>query len=426
MRTVTNYFLANLAIADFCVGVFCVLPVMYYQLWYYWPLGDVLCRVYVFMSGASYTASILILMTVSVERFLAVNYPMKVKQIITPRRLHVATVIIWGVAVVNNVPKTLMFGLVDYGGLYLCLIDPSFNVNAYDAVNFCLWYVVPLAIISGLYTKIGITLWRSSTTARGCCAALVPRRWRSVDSAVYYAPPSALRAHHTVELDAALRGKPGATTTPTTSSNHMTTRAEKRQINMPTTGYNSVSRPSATMSSSASAVPPYCCCSVSNLSDESLDRTKLPVSQPTGSTQGLSSWDATLVLRMRRNDADPANSVNMKRRRVIRLLVAIILAFALSVLPYHVYVLHIIMKPPARYSDAENYYYALLRPIVFLLLYSNSAINPALYAFMSNNFRASAREAFRRRDAAGASRCASYPVNATYRSVSYAMTAHQV
>ena len=45
MRTTTNFFLANLAVADFCVGVFCVLPNLSLYLCPYWILGKVSCRV---------------------------------------------------------------------------------------------------------------------------------------------------------------------------------------------------------------------------------------------------------------------------------------------------------------------------------------------------------------------------------------------
>jgi len=42
MRTITNFFLANLAVADLCVGVVCVLPNMStYVLSPYWRLGRV-------------------------------------------------------------------------------------------------------------------------------------------------------------------------------------------------------------------------------------------------------------------------------------------------------------------------------------------------------------------------------------------------
>jgi len=40
-RTITNFFLANLAIADLCVGVFCVLPNLSTYLSPQWLLGRV-------------------------------------------------------------------------------------------------------------------------------------------------------------------------------------------------------------------------------------------------------------------------------------------------------------------------------------------------------------------------------------------------
>jgi len=41
MRTITNFFLANLAVADLCVGVFCVLPNLSTYLSPHWLLGRV-------------------------------------------------------------------------------------------------------------------------------------------------------------------------------------------------------------------------------------------------------------------------------------------------------------------------------------------------------------------------------------------------
>ena len=41
LRSMTNFFLANLAVADFCVGVFCVLPNLSTFLSQNWILGKV-------------------------------------------------------------------------------------------------------------------------------------------------------------------------------------------------------------------------------------------------------------------------------------------------------------------------------------------------------------------------------------------------
>jgi hypothetical protein len=41
MRTITNFFLANLAVADLAVGIFCVLPNLWVNLRQLWFLGRV-------------------------------------------------------------------------------------------------------------------------------------------------------------------------------------------------------------------------------------------------------------------------------------------------------------------------------------------------------------------------------------------------
>ena len=41
MRNDVNFFLANLAIADLCVGIFCVMPNLYLYISQYWLIGRV-------------------------------------------------------------------------------------------------------------------------------------------------------------------------------------------------------------------------------------------------------------------------------------------------------------------------------------------------------------------------------------------------
>ncbi|KAK2145348.1 hypothetical protein LSH36_686g00008 [Paralvinella palmiformis] len=70
MRNITNFFLANLALSDLCVGIFCVLPNLSTFLSPYWLLGRVLCKLYYFIQCTSYTASVLILTVISFREIL--------------------------------------------------------------------------------------------------------------------------------------------------------------------------------------------------------------------------------------------------------------------------------------------------------------------------------------------------------------------
>lgn len=73
----------------------------------------------------------------------------------------------------------------------------------------------------------------------------------------------------------------------------------------------------------------------------------------------------------------------LRRRRVIRLLIAIIVSFAVCTLPNHLRVQYHIWAP----GQSISYGQMFVPPITMLFFYMTSAINPILYAFISRKFR---------------------------------------
>lgn len=87
--------------------------------------------------------------------------------------------------------------------------------------------------------------------------------------------------------------------------------------------------------------------------------------------------------------ASYSHNVLRARRGVIRMLIVVVLTFALCNLPYHA------RKMWQYWSsdyDGGSDFSSIFTPVTFLITYFNSGINPILYAFMSRNFRKGMRE----------------------------------
>jgi len=76
----------------------------------------------------------------------------------------------------------------------------------------------------------------------------------------------------------------------------------------------------------------------------------------------------------------------ISRRKVIRLLIAVVVSFAVCVLPYHVRVLWQAFRDPLEHPADWQ---LVITPVTFVIYYLNSGLNPLLYAFLSNKFRTS-------------------------------------
>ena len=77
LRSVTNYFVLSLAVADLTLGVF-VLPFsLMLQLENRWLFGQIFCNIWAAADVLCCTASILSLCAISVDRYIGVTKPLK-------------------------------------------------------------------------------------------------------------------------------------------------------------------------------------------------------------------------------------------------------------------------------------------------------------------------------------------------------------
>ncbi|XP_015602116.1 neuropeptide SIFamide receptor [Cephus cinctus] len=165
MRTVTNFFIMNLAVADVLVIVFCLPATLMSNIFVPWILGWFMCKTVPYIQGVSVAASVYSLVAVSLDRFLAIWWPFKCQ--ITKRRARVMIVAIWFAALTITSPWLLYFDLVpiyaDEPDLKLCLEKWPRQENEtmfFLIGNLMLCYVLPMILISLCYILIWIKVWR--------------------------------------------------------------------------------------------------------------------------------------------------------------------------------------------------------------------------------------------------------------------------
>lgn len=157
MRTVTNFFVLNLAASDLAITCICIpfdIPVQENN--YKWPYGEFLCKLLYPLQTVAMFASIFTLTAVSLNRFWAIVYPLR-KQM-TKMHAIVVIVIIWVICILLTVPYVMVLSL-DKTTMECGEYWPETDYRkAYTASLFALQYVLPLSVITLAYLKIGLEL----------------------------------------------------------------------------------------------------------------------------------------------------------------------------------------------------------------------------------------------------------------------------
>uniref|UniRef100_A0A8C8DT14 Histamine H2 receptor n=1 Tax=Oryzias sinensis TaxID=183150 RepID=A0A8C8DT14_9TELE len=162
----SNCFVVSLAVADLLLGLL-VLPLSAVVELRNgnWPFGGALCNIYIALDVMFCTSSILTLLAISVNRYLAIASPLNHSRIVTPRRVALAIISIWALSLaVSFLPIHMGWNTADYRVQNLdWLMGDEDQEGHYCQFewnnNYILIYVfasfyLPLVLMCGMYLCI--------------------------------------------------------------------------------------------------------------------------------------------------------------------------------------------------------------------------------------------------------------------------------
>lgn len=166
MQTVTNFFFANLSVADVMIGVFSIPFQFQAALLQRWDLPHILCIVAPFVKELTVNVSIITLTVISIDRYFAVLHPLGPR--VSRRVAKIVMSVVWVFSLVSAVPVAIVFRVrpsvekgfekpfcsASFPKVYG--IDLGTVFHLYVAV---VQYFLPLVIICFSYFRIMHRIW---------------------------------------------------------------------------------------------------------------------------------------------------------------------------------------------------------------------------------------------------------------------------
>lgn len=167
MHTITNVFIANLALADVAIGIFTIPFQFHAALLQRWVFAEFMCKVAPFVKNLSVNVSILTLTVIAFDRYVAVMSPLR-----AGIRKQVAIIVlcfIWLISIICSVPEAVyydtryVFDPEIWSKKLTCTPEwPSeIFVQCYFSFLIILQYIVPLIVISVSYIRVSHRIWKS-------------------------------------------------------------------------------------------------------------------------------------------------------------------------------------------------------------------------------------------------------------------------
>jgi hypothetical protein len=104
LQTVSNYFLLSLAVADLTIGVVSMPLYTVYLMMGKWPLGPIICDIWLSLDYTMSNASVANLLVISMDRYLSVTRPLSYRAKRTPKRAGMMITLAWIISVLLWTP----------------------------------------------------------------------------------------------------------------------------------------------------------------------------------------------------------------------------------------------------------------------------------------------------------------------------------
>ncbi|KAL8600559.1 hypothetical protein ACOMHN_005053 [Nucella lapillus] len=151
LRSTTNYFIVNLAIADLLLGTM-VLPFSAsLEVFKKWLFGQVMCNIWAAIDVLCCTASIFSLCVISIDRYIGVTRPLQRSAIMTERRVVYIILAVWLLAVAISVAPLFGWKEDQSSDPYECTVTTQ---TGYVLFSVSTSFYIPLSIILLVYFRI--------------------------------------------------------------------------------------------------------------------------------------------------------------------------------------------------------------------------------------------------------------------------------
>ncbi|XP_048478822.1 tachykinin-like peptides receptor 99D isoform X2 [Plutella xylostella] len=174
MRSVTNYFLVNLSVADTMVSTLNVTFNYTYMLYSDWPFGHFYCKFCQFVAVLSISASVFTLMAISIDRYVAIISPLRPR--LGKRATLAIAAAIWAGSCVISSPNLIYFTTADVETLpdgssrRVCFSEWPDGITTmsrleyiYNIAFMVLTYFLPIISMTYTYARVGVELWGSQS-----------------------------------------------------------------------------------------------------------------------------------------------------------------------------------------------------------------------------------------------------------------------
>uniref|UniRef100_A0A3Q1FJG4 Muscarinic acetylcholine receptor n=1 Tax=Acanthochromis polyacanthus TaxID=80966 RepID=A0A3Q1FJG4_9TELE len=374
LQTVNNYFLFSLACADLIIGVFSMNLYTVYIIVGYWPLGPVVCDLWLALDYVVSNASVMNLLIISFDRYFCVTKPLTYPTRRTTKMAGLMIAAAWILSFILWAPAILFWQFivgqrtVPPGECYIqFLSNPAVTFGTAIAA-----FYLPVIIMTILYIHISLASRsrvskhkpekkeKKGSNLDSTTTALEAVKNGRVEEPKPAQPqplaqPTPDKQTNSVSLQAATNSNPVITTAASAAMSKMNAGSRWSKIKIVT------KQAGDECITAIEIVPPV----------EGAETHSIPISRPRTVARKFASIARSQVKRKRQMAA--------REKKVTKTIFAILLAFIITWTPYNVMVLIS--------TFCQSCVPDTVWAIGYWLCYVNSTINPACYALCNATFK---------------------------------------
>ena len=171
LKTSTNYYIVNMAVSDLLCACFnwplyATEGMLTSRVFITGTLATVVCKLGMYFRGISQVVSVLSLVLIAMDRYVAIVYPLKIITLGRRKIRLTLLVLTWIIPVACGIPYFLYTKVVQVDDQTFCRIVWGKLVHAiFNVIGFVVFYCAPLIAMSILYTRIVKTVRNRPNTA---------------------------------------------------------------------------------------------------------------------------------------------------------------------------------------------------------------------------------------------------------------------